>query len=144
MRNGPVLLDSYVPDDATVVERVLDAGAIILGKAVCQSLCFSGAARATPPAGLGRTAAAGEARDEVHDAAQDRPDPIWLGHHRRQGLHPRRAHPARRSSGEAEEEAVQSRLRHLAHHLTGSLAEAKHLYQKGPRGCSSAPASTAR
>jgi amidase len=51
MRNGPVLLDSYVPDeDATVVERVLDAGAIILGKAVCESLCFSGAA--TPPAGL--------------------------------------------------------------------------------------------
>jgi amidase len=53
MRNGPVLLDGYVPDeDATVVERVLDAGAIILGKAVCESLCFSGAATATPPAGL--------------------------------------------------------------------------------------------
>jgi amidase len=53
MRNGPVLLDSYVPDeDATVVERVLHAGAIILGKAVCESVCFSGAARATPPAGL--------------------------------------------------------------------------------------------
>jgi amidase len=53
MRNGPVLLDSYVPDeDATVVQRVLDAGATILGKAVCESLCFSGAARATPPAGL--------------------------------------------------------------------------------------------
>ena len=33
MRNGPGLLDSYVPDeDATVVERVLDAGAIILGQ----------------------------------------------------------------------------------------------------------------
>jgi amidase len=47
-----VLLDSYLPDeDATVVERVLDAGTIILGKAVCESLCFSGAARATPPAG---------------------------------------------------------------------------------------------
>jgi amidase len=51
MRNGPVLLGSYVPnEDAMVLERVLDAGAIILGKAVCQSLCFSGAA--TPPAGL--------------------------------------------------------------------------------------------
>jgi amidase len=48
-----VLLDSYVPDeDATVVERVLYAGAIILGKAVCESMCFSGAAKATPPAGL--------------------------------------------------------------------------------------------
>src|SRR6266536_106180 len=43
MRNGTVLLDGYVPDqDATVVERVLDAGATILGKAVCESLCFSG------------------------------------------------------------------------------------------------------
>jgi amidase len=53
MRNGTVLLDGYVPDeDATVVERVLDAGATILGKAVCESLCFSGAATATPPAGL--------------------------------------------------------------------------------------------
>jgi amidase len=51
MRNGTVLLDSYVPDeDAMVVERVLDAGAAILGKAVCESPCFSGAA--TPPAGL--------------------------------------------------------------------------------------------
>jgi amidase len=43
MRNGTVLLDGYTPDqDATVVERVLDAGATILGKAVCESLCFSG------------------------------------------------------------------------------------------------------
>jgi amidase len=43
MRNGTDLLEGYVPDeDATVVERVLDAGATILGKAVCESLCFSG------------------------------------------------------------------------------------------------------
>jgi amidase len=43
MHNGTALLDGYVPDeDATVVERVLDAGATILGKAVCESLCFSG------------------------------------------------------------------------------------------------------
>jgi amidase len=43
MRNGTALLDGYVPDeDATVVERVLDAGGVILGKAVCESLCFSG------------------------------------------------------------------------------------------------------
>jgi len=43
MSNGTALLDGYVPDeDATVVERVLDAGATILGKAVCESLCFSG------------------------------------------------------------------------------------------------------
>jgi len=43
LRNGTVLLDGYLPDeDATVVERVLDAGATILGKSVCESLCFSG------------------------------------------------------------------------------------------------------
>jgi amidase len=43
MRNGTALLDGYVPDeDATVVERVLDAGGTVLGKSVCESLCFSG------------------------------------------------------------------------------------------------------
>jgi amidase len=42
MRSGPVLLDGYVPDeDARVVERVLDAGAIILGEAVCERACAS-------------------------------------------------------------------------------------------------------
>jgi amidase len=51
IRNGTVLLNGYVPDEgATVVERVLNAGATILGKAVCESPCFSGAA--TPPAHL--------------------------------------------------------------------------------------------
>ena len=54
MHNGTALLDGYVPDeDATVVERVLDAGGTILGKAVCESLCFSAAA--TPPT-AGRSA----------------------------------------------------------------------------------------
>ena len=43
MRNGTVVLDGYVPDeDATVVTRILDAGGTVLGKAVCESLCFSG------------------------------------------------------------------------------------------------------
>ncbi|MGH3664693.1 MAG: amidase family protein, partial [Egibacteraceae bacterium] len=43
MRNGTAILDGYVPDeDATVVQRVLDAGATVLGKAACESLCFSG------------------------------------------------------------------------------------------------------
>jgi amidase len=43
MSNGTALLDGHVPaEDATVVERVLDAGGTILGKAVCESLCFSG------------------------------------------------------------------------------------------------------
>lgn len=43
MRNGSALLDRYIPEaDATVVERVLDAGGLIAGKAVCENLCFSG------------------------------------------------------------------------------------------------------
>ncbi len=43
MMNGTAVLEGYVPEaDATVVTRILDAGAEILGKAVCESLCFSG------------------------------------------------------------------------------------------------------
>lgn len=43
MMNGSVTVEGYVPAyDATVVTRLLDAGATIVGKAVCESLCFSG------------------------------------------------------------------------------------------------------
>jgi amidase len=43
MMNGTSVLEGYVPEtDATVVARILDAGGTILGKAVCESLCFSG------------------------------------------------------------------------------------------------------
>jgi amidase len=43
MMNGTVALEGYVPEvDATIVTRILDAGGTILGKAVCESLCFSG------------------------------------------------------------------------------------------------------
>jgi amidase len=43
MMNGTSVLEGYVPDvDATVVTRILDAGGTILGKSVCESLCFSG------------------------------------------------------------------------------------------------------
>jgi hypothetical protein len=76
----------------------------------------------------GRSPAACKARDEVHNAAQDRPDPIWLGHHRREGVRARRAHPARRRGREAEEEL--SKAVYGTSH-TISLAEAKHVYQKG-------------
>ncbi len=50
MRNGSRVLESYVPDvDATVVARVLDAGGTILGKSVCEDLCFSGGSHTSKP-----------------------------------------------------------------------------------------------
>lgn len=43
MMNGTAVLEGFVPDvDATLVTRILDAGGEIAGKAVCESLCFSG------------------------------------------------------------------------------------------------------
>ena len=50
MRNGSRVLENYVPDvDATVVMRVLDAGGTILGKTVCEDLCFSGGSHTSQP-----------------------------------------------------------------------------------------------
>ena len=43
MMNGSAVLEGFVPEaDATVVERILDAGGEIAGKAVCESFCLSG------------------------------------------------------------------------------------------------------
>src|SRR5579859_3643985 len=43
MTLGADVFDGYVPDvDATVVERILDAGGEIAGKAVCEYFCVSG------------------------------------------------------------------------------------------------------
>ena len=43
MMNGSAVLEGFIPDvDATVVTRILDAGGEIIGKAVCEDLCFSG------------------------------------------------------------------------------------------------------
>ncbi|CAH1781248.1 unnamed protein product [Owenia fusiformis] len=43
MTNGSKTFEGYVPEfDATVVTRVLEAGGRILGKAVCEDLCYSG------------------------------------------------------------------------------------------------------
>src|SRR5579885_690792 len=43
MMNGTAVLEGYVPEfDATIVTRILDAGGEIVGKAVCEHLCFSG------------------------------------------------------------------------------------------------------
>ncbi len=43
MMNGSATVEGYIPlRDATVVSRLLDAGAIVAGKAVCEDLCLSG------------------------------------------------------------------------------------------------------
>ncbi|MDO6588316.1 amidase [Salipiger sp. 1_MG-2023] len=43
MMNGATILDGYVPEiDATIVQRILDAGGDILGKSVCEYYCASG------------------------------------------------------------------------------------------------------
>ncbi len=43
MMNGSATLEGYVPDfDATIVTRMLDAGAEIAGKVHCESFCMSG------------------------------------------------------------------------------------------------------
>ncbi|HLS52323.1 MAG TPA: amidase, partial [Burkholderiaceae bacterium] len=42
LNNGASILDGFVPEtDATIVTRMLDAGAEIAGKSVCEYLCFS-------------------------------------------------------------------------------------------------------
>jgi amidase len=42
MMNGCAVLEGYVPEvDATIVNRILDAGGQIVGKAVCEALCCS-------------------------------------------------------------------------------------------------------
>ena len=50
MMNGTAVLEGFVPDiDATIVTRILDAGGEIAGKAVCESLCFSGSSHTSDP-----------------------------------------------------------------------------------------------
>jgi amidase len=50
MMNGSRVLEGYVPDvDATVVTRILDAGGTIVGKTVCEDLCFSGGSHTSKP-----------------------------------------------------------------------------------------------
>ncbi len=43
MMSGSSVLEGFVPDvDATIVQRVLDAGGEVVGKAVCENFCLSG------------------------------------------------------------------------------------------------------
>jgi amidase len=51
MMNGSSTLEGFVPDyDATVVTRMLDEGATILGKATCEHFCLSGGSHTSDPA----------------------------------------------------------------------------------------------
>ncbi|WP_407521312.1 amidase [Methylobacterium oryzisoli] len=50
MMNGAATLEGFVPaTDATIVTRMLDAGATILGKAVCEHFCLSGGSHTSDP-----------------------------------------------------------------------------------------------
>jgi amidase len=52
LTNGASVLEGFVPEfDAPIVTRLLDAGAEIVGKSVCEYFCFSGGA-ATSTSGL--------------------------------------------------------------------------------------------
>ena len=43
MMNGSPVMEGYIPDiDATIVTRMLDAGAVITGKSNCEHFCLSG------------------------------------------------------------------------------------------------------
>src|SRR6185437_415581 len=43
MMNGAATLEGYIPEfDATIVTRMLDAGAEIVGKTHCEHFCLSG------------------------------------------------------------------------------------------------------
>ena len=50
MMNGASTLEGYTPDvDATIVTRLLDAGATIIGKARCEYFCLSGGSHTSAP-----------------------------------------------------------------------------------------------
>src|SRR4029453_6173273 len=71
MMNGAPLLEGYMPDtDATVVTRLLDAGAVIAGKTSCSDHCFSSG---------GHTAAYGPVRNPRRPTAGPPPPPAGEG-----------------------------------------------------------------
>lgn len=50
MTNGSLTMEGFMPtEDATVVSRLLAAGATIVGKSTCEDLCFSGASHTSKP-----------------------------------------------------------------------------------------------
>ena len=50
MMNGSPTMEGFVPTlDATIITRLLDAGATVVGKSVCEMFCFSGGSHTRPP-----------------------------------------------------------------------------------------------
>jgi amidase len=50
MMNGSHTLEGFVPRrDATIVSRILNAGGSVVGKSVCEDLCFSGGSHTSKP-----------------------------------------------------------------------------------------------
>ncbi len=50
LMNGTPILEGYVPaEDAEIVTRMLDEGATIVGKTVCEAYCFSGGSHTSAP-----------------------------------------------------------------------------------------------
>ncbi len=50
LMNGSATVEGYIPEfDATVTTRILDAGGEIVGKVVCEDLCFSGGSHTSYP-----------------------------------------------------------------------------------------------
>jgi hypothetical protein len=129
MRNGPVLLDSYVPDeDARVVERVLDAGAIILGKAVCESRASPGQPQPHRRLVYGRTLP--QVRRGMRCTMQPRIDRTQFGSVTIDGKV--FEHDVLiRLGGQVEKRKKKLSKAVYGTSHTISLAEAKHLYQKG-------------
>ncbi len=53
LMNGTTILEGYVPEeDAEIITRMLDAGATIVGKTVCEAYCFSGGSHTSAPAAV--------------------------------------------------------------------------------------------
>jgi hypothetical protein len=129
MRNGPVPLDSYVADeDATVVERVLDAVPSSWAKRSARACASPGAARATPPAGL--RARLLQVRRGMRCTMQPRIDRTQFGSVTIDGKV--FEHDVLiRLGGQVEKRKKKLSKAVYGTSHTISLAEAKHVYQKG-------------
>ena len=112
MMNGNSILEGYTPEiDATVVQRVLDAGGEIVGKTHCESYCISGGSH---------TGAKGPVHNPYKMGYRGRR--LVFGQRRGRGAR-RSRHGARRRSGRLHPHAILlvRHLRHETHAWSGSL-----------------------